>query len=44
MNKPDPLLRIRFDGEAVGPGKISVAHLLGFLSNLNEDHGAVQFC
>ena len=31
-----PLLEIRFDGEAVGPGKIPVSHLLRFLSNLNK--------
>lgn len=36
MNEHDPLLRIRFDGKAVGPGKISVPHLLTFLTNLNK--------
>ena len=36
MNKHDPLLKIRFDGEAVGPGKISVGHLLRFLTNLDK--------
>lgn len=32
----DPLLKIRFDGEAVGPGKIPVTHLLRFLANFNK--------
>ncbi len=36
MNEQDPLLRIRFDGQAIGPGRIPVAHLLRFLSNLNK--------
>ncbi len=37
MNKDNPLLlKIRFDGKAVGPGKIPVSHLLRFLSNLNK--------
>lgn len=36
MNNNDPLLKIRFDGEAVGPGKIPVAHLLRFLTNMNK--------
>jgi hypothetical protein len=36
MNEHDPLLKIRFDGEAIGPGKIPVAHLLRFLTNLNK--------
>lgn len=36
MNPTDPLLKIRFDGEAVGPGRIPVAHLLRFLTNLNK--------
>ena len=36
MNEHDPLLTIRFDGEAVGPGKIPVSHLLRFLTNLNK--------
>ena len=36
MNTPEPLLKIRFDGKAVGPGKISVSHLLRFLPNLNK--------
>lgn len=36
MKDHDPLLKIRFDGEAVGPGTIPVAHLLRFLTNLNK--------
>lgn len=36
MNAHDPLLKVRFDGKAVGPGKISVSHLLRFLSSLNK--------
>lgn len=36
MNRNDPLLKIRFDGEAVGPGKIPVTHLLRFLTNMNK--------
>ncbi|HMO91921.1 MAG TPA: hypothetical protein PKD64_06950 [Pirellulaceae bacterium] len=36
MNTQEPLLKIRFDGNAVGPGRISVSHLLRFLSNLNK--------
>jgi len=36
MKTDDPLLKIRFDGQAVGPGKIPVSHLLRFLSNLNK--------
>ena len=36
MNKPDPLLKIRFDGAAVGPGRISVSHLLSFLDGFNK--------
>ncbi|MEW6606167.1 MAG: hypothetical protein AB1414_01765 [bacterium] len=36
MNEHDPILKIRFDGEAVGPGKIPVSHLMKFLSNLNK--------
>ena len=36
MNKHEPLLKVRFDGKAVGPGKIPVSHLLRFLSNLNK--------
>lgn len=36
MNDKTPLLKIRFDGEAVGPGKIPVGHLLTFLDNMNK--------
>ena len=36
MNEFNPLLKIRFDGDAVGPGNIPVSHLLIFLSNLNK--------
>lgn len=36
MKVDDPLLKIRFDGEAVGPGKIPVSHLLSFLSSMNK--------
>ena len=36
MNDHEPLLKIRFDGEAVGPGKIPVSHLLRFLTNMNK--------
>lgn len=36
MKATDPLLKIQFDGQAVGPGKIQVSHLLRFLSNLNK--------
>ena len=36
MNELNPLLKIRFDGDAVGPGKIPVSHLLIFLSNLTK--------
>ena len=36
MNKHDPLLKIRFDGTAVGPGRISVSHLLRFLDGFNK--------
>ena len=36
MNEHHPLLKIRFDGEAVGPGIISVDHLLLFLTNMNK--------
>lgn len=35
-NGNSPLLKIRFDGQAVGPGKIPVAHLLRFLTNMNK--------
>lgn len=36
MNNNDPLLTIRFDGEAVGEGRIPVSHLLRFLMNMNK--------
>lgn len=36
MKPQEPMLKIRFDGKAVGPGKISVSHLLRFLSNMNK--------
>lgn len=36
MNENDPLLKIRFDGKAVGSGKIPVTHLLRFLTNMNK--------
>ena len=36
MKDNNPLLKIRFDGKAVVPGKIQVSHLLQFLSNLNK--------
>lgn len=36
MNNQEPLLKIRFDGPAVGPGKIPLSHLLRFLENLNK--------
>ncbi len=36
MPDKEPLLKVRFDGEAVGPGKIPVAHLLRFLDNLGK--------
>lgn len=36
MNSNEPLLKIRFDGEAVGSGRIPVAHLLSFLANMNK--------
>lgn len=36
MKKNDPLLKIKFDGEAVGSSKIPVAHLLRFLTNMTK--------
>ncbi len=36
MKNDEPLLKIRFDGEAVGPGRIPVTHLLSFLANMNK--------
>ncbi len=36
MSELDPLLEVRFDGSAIGPGKIPVSHLTIFLNNLNK--------
>ena len=36
MDGQEPLLKVRFNGNAVGSGTISVSHLLRFLSNLNK--------
>lgn len=36
VNINEPLLKVRFDGISVGPGRIPVAHLLKFLGNLNK--------
>lgn len=36
MHNNDPLLKIRFDGKAVGPSKIPVTHLLRFLTSMNK--------
>ena len=36
MGKLNPLLKIRFDGDAVEPGEIRVSHLLVFLTCLNR--------
>ena len=36
MNQENPLLTIRFEGKAIGPGKIPVSHLLHFLSSMNK--------
>lgn len=36
MSENNPLLKIRFDGGAVGPGKIPVEHLLTFLANMSK--------
>ncbi len=36
MNKQNPLLKIRFDGKAVGAGRIPVSHMLDFLSNMKK--------
>jgi len=36
MKENDPFLKIRFEGEAVGPCKIPVKHLLCFLTNMNK--------
>lgn len=34
--KHEPLLKIRFDGKAVGPGRIPVLHLVRFLSSMHK--------
>jgi hypothetical protein len=36
VNRHNPLLKIRFDGKAVGAGTIPVSHLLDFLSNMKK--------
>lgn len=36
MDEHNPLLKIRFDGKAVGAGTIPVSHLLDFLSNMKK--------
>lgn len=36
MSQNDPLLKIRFDGTAVGPGKIPVSYLLSFFDCFNK--------
>lgn len=36
MNTNDPTLTIRFDGQAVGEARISVAHLLRFLGHMTK--------
>ena len=36
MNNNEPLLKVRFDGKAIGTGKIPVSHLLRFLTNMNK--------
>jgi tRNA A37 threonylcarbamoyladenosine synthetase subunit TsaC/SUA5/YrdC len=36
MKKKDPLLRIQFDGKAVGESRIPVSYLLTFLSNMEK--------
>jgi hypothetical protein len=36
LSREEPLLKIRFDGEAVGSGRIPVSHLLRFLTHLNK--------
>ena len=36
MDNYNPLLKIRFDGKAVGAGTIPVSHLLDFLSNMKK--------
>ena len=36
MEQQTPLLKIRFDGDAVGPGKVPVPQLIRFLSHMNK--------
>lgn len=36
MKEKTPLLSVLFDGEAVGPGRIPVSHLLAFLSDFKK--------
>jgi len=36
MKNEDPLLRVQFDGLAVGPGRIPVSHLIRFLDCFNK--------
>ena len=36
MTASEPLLKIRFDGDALGAGRIPVSHLLRFLENFNK--------
>ena len=36
MKNTEPFLKIQFDGEAIGEGKIPVAHLLRFLTHLTK--------
>ncbi len=36
MSINEPFLKIRFDGEAIGRGRIPVHHLLRFLDNMNK--------
>ena len=36
MSEFNPLLKIRFDGDAVEPGEIQVSHLVVFLSSMNK--------
>ena len=36
MANQEPFLKVRFEGEAVGPGKIPVSHLMKFLTNFKN--------
>lgn len=36
MNNNDPLLKVRFDGAAIGSGRIPLAHLRSFIDNLEK--------